>query len=291
MNKIRIICLISFTSFFSLSIIGQNERREQLLRQISDIDEEIERLKASLDSSELKDTICYGKTIYTELQPMSNEQFEQFCVQELAKIEEFPRDIEDRVISSCRNEGNLVSAQFCIFHNPKAEEKSQEENKSREERLEKVRNTIKMYQDIVAAIDNELAANGIGIVDDGGNLLVKHLNLKELEPIRPLVQKAKDCVVGKLKEFFGVEHMASIQNENAETVDNFINVTEEITSVIPGADKLTCHYLWRIFKSVPDVGKMLGSGGATVNIYFQRKEAISNLHKYEQIEQELLKKQ
>lgn len=291
MSKIRFICLISFTYLFALSTIGQNERRERLLRQISDIDEEIERLKASLDSPELKDTICYGKIVYTELQPMSNEQFEQFCVQELTKIEDFPRDIEDRVISSCRNEGNMVSAQFCIFHNPKAEKKSLQENKSREEKLEKVRNTIKMYQDIVAAIDKELASNEIGMVDDGGNLLVKHLNLKELEPIRPLVQKAKDSAVGKLKEFFGVEHIAPIQNENAETVDNFINVTEEITSVIPGADKLTCHYLWRIFKSVPDVGKILGSGAAAVNIYFQRKEAIATLHRYEQLEQELLKEQ
>ena len=288
MKAIRFVCLALSSIVFNLSAVCQDVKEQQLLREISDLDAEIERLRAALESTETMDTLCYNKTLYTELQPMSDEQFEQFCVQELAKLDSLPVNVEDHVISSCRKTRNEVTANFCVFRNPKAEVAvNTQPNLSKEEELKKIQNTIKMYQDIVAALNKDLAANGIGSVDDAGNLVMKHLNLKELEWMRPIIQKGKDWIVEKLRDYAGVSDVPPIENKNAEAVDEIINTTENIASVVPGADKLTLHYLWRIFKSVPDAGKIIGTMGASVNIYFQRKEAIQNLHKYEERKKEL----
>ena len=288
MKAIRIICLSLSTVVFNLLALCQDVKEQQLLREISDLDAEIERLRAALESTETLDTLCYAKTLYTELQPMSDAQFEQFCVQEFANLDSLPINIEDRIVSSCRKDGNEVTANFCVFRNPNAEVvESTLPNQSKEEELRKIENTIKMYRDIVASLDKELAANGIGSVDDAGNLVIKHLNLKELKWLKPLVQKGKDWTIEKLKDYAGVGEVPPIENKNAEAVEELINSTENIASVVPGADKLTLHYLWRIFKSVPDAGKIIGTIGASVNIIFQRKEAIQNLRKYEERKKEL----
>ena len=62
-------------------------------------------------------------------------------------------------------------------------------------------------------------------------------------------------------------------------------------AIVPEGEKITCHYLWRIFMSLPEAGKMIGNGGAVINILFQRDEYIKKLQELEQREQELKAKE
>jgi hypothetical protein len=301
MNTKIILAFLSLLAFMPAMAQNSSEK-EKLLREISELEAEIARLKNS-SSSEQANVYCYEKTMYTQLQPMNDHQFTSFCVQELAKINDLPTTVEDRIISSCRNEGSIVNASFCVIHNPnvnlllnsdqkqllKEKAVAQEEKLAREKKLKKIRNTKKMYQNLIETLNKEIAANAIEVVDNGGNLVVKHVNLKQLDDFREVLQKLKDLGVEKLKESYGLEDRPSIENETADIVEQGINITEELASVVPGGDKITCHYLWRIFKSIPDVGKMLGNSGAIINIMFQRNEYEKKLKELEQQEKELLK--
>lgn len=280
--------LITLLAF--LPVKAQNSgKREQLEKEIAELEAKLASLEESSASSGVQNSICYEKTLYTELPPMNDSQFLDFCSKELSKLKDIPASIDDRVISSCQQEEGIVKASFCVFSNPRAKPIDDEQVQlSKEKKLDKIRNTKKMYQNLIEALNKEVAANNIEIIDNAGNLAMKHLNLKEVEAFRPIIEDGKDKGVEKLKKKYGLQGRDPIKNEIAEVIDEGIAFAEEVASVIPGGDKLTCHYLWRIFKSVPEAGKMLGNGAATINIMFQRREYEKKLKELEQQEQELL---
>lgn len=298
--KSKIIIIILFTMFTIMPVYSQNSgknsaKKEQLLKRIAELENQLESIKnkGKTSSHDKYNSICYEKTLYTELPSMSDEQFNNFCTEELSMLKDLPTNVDDHVISSCRQEGNILNASFCVFSNPNAKPVYDEQKQLSEEKervLTKIGNTKKMYQDMIDALNKEVAANTIEIVDIGGNLALKHLDMKELEIFRPIIEDGKDKGVGKLKEKYGLGNWASTKNEVADVLDKGIAFTEELASVIPGGDKLTYHYLWRIFKSIPEAGKMIGNGSAAITIVFQRREYEQKLKELEKREQELIKK-
>lgn len=286
------ISLLFVTLLICTTSMAQNTeaKKQQLLKEIADLDAEIERLKNLPTQEEEYNTVCYQKTLYTKLQPMNEDQFASFCVQELAKVNDIPINVDERIISSCRQEGGIVSASFCVLSNPNAKLMDDEEKQlSKEKQLAKIRNTKEMYRNLIEALNKEITANKIEIADHAGDLAIKHLNVKEVENLKPIIQKYKDNGIDILEDKSGLKGRTNIKNETAEALDKGISAVEEIASYIPEGDKLTCHYLWRIFKSVPDAGRMLGNAGAAITIMFQRNEYEKKLKELEQQEQELLK--
>lgn len=282
----------------SMPANAQNSgKREQLEKRIAELEATLASLKGTsiqeTPAQEKYNSVCYEKTLYTALRPMSNQEFNEFCSREIPNLEDFPANVEDHIIASCRQEQGVVSASFCVFSNPKMiivgkEEVGEQTRLSKEKALTKIRNTKKMYQDMIAALNKEIAANNIEIVDNAANLALKHVDLKEVEILRPQIQMLKDKGVEALKEKNGLAGRESTENKFADVVDEGIAFAEELASSIPGGDKVTCHYLWRIFKSTPELGKMLGNGGATINITFQRDEYVKKLQELDKREKELL---
>lgn len=272
-------------------------KREKLEREIA----ELEAILAGLEETPTQETpapkkyssICYEKTLYTALSPMSNQEFSEFCSREMPNLENFPANAEDHIIASCRQEQGVVRASFCVLSNPKMiigkEEVGEQTRLSKEKALTKIRNTKKMYQDMIAALDKEIAANNIEIVDNAANLALKHIDLKEAEVFRSKIEELKDKGVEALKGKYGLEGREFTENKVADVVDESIVYGEKLVSFIPGGDKVTNCYLWRIFKSTPELGKMLGNGGASIDIMFQRNEYKKKLEELDKREQELLK--
>lgn len=285
----------------SMPANAQNSgKREQLEKRIAELEATLASLKGTsiqeTPAQEKYNSVCYEKTLYTALRPMSNQEFNEFCSREIPNLEDFPANVEDHIIVSCRQEQGVVSASFCVLSNPQIiigvigkEEVGEHTRLSKERALTKIRNTKRMYQDMIAALNKEIATNNIEIVDNAANLALKHVDLKEVEILRPQIQMLKDKGVEALKEKYGLEGRESAENKIADAVDEGIAFAEELASSIPGGDKVTCHYLWRIFKSTPELGKMLGNGGATINIMFQRDEYVKKLQELDKRENELLR--
>lgn len=302
-----LIILLTIMPVYSQTAKSNSEEKRQLISRISELKAKLATLKEggaskeeipSAPSEEVKTfstsgdkkVTCYERTLHTELPAMSDKQFKEFCTTELSKIKELSTNVDDHIITMCRQEGNIVSAGFCVFSNPNAKPLTAGQL-SKERQLIKIQNTKKMYQDLIEALNKELAANTIEIVDNAGNLALKHIDLKELEALRPVIQNHKDQAIEKLKEKHGLEEWTPTENVTAEVVDNGIDLAENVASIVPEGKKITCHYLWRIFKSLPEVGKMLGNGGANINIMFQRDEYMKKYQELEQQEQELKAKE
>lgn len=287
-----------FLLFIIVPVYSQNSgknsaKKEQLLRRIAELENQLENIKdkGKTSSQDKYNSICYERTLHTELPSMSDEQFNQICTEELSKLNDLPANVDDHIISSCRREGDVVNARFCVFSNPNAKpvvDEQQQSLKEKEKELTKIRNTKEMYQNMIDALNKEVAANTIEIVGTGGDLALKHVNLKEMEELRPILQEYKDKGVEKLYEQYGLKGRTPTKNKVAEVLDEGFDFAEKVASVVPKGDKLTCHYLWRIFKSLPDTGRMLGNGAATVNIVFQRREYEQKLKELEKREKELL---
>ncbi|MBO4841413.1 MAG: hypothetical protein J5524_10000 [Bacteroidaceae bacterium] len=300
-----------FISLFTFMIVpinaqysGSNEHtisdlREQLNQRHAEIKQkqaEIKRKRAEINQNinvEIANgVICYGKTLYTNLPPMNNGQFLDYCTKEISKLKQqsgFPSNIDDHVITSCYQEKGMINAHFCVLSIPNTKPSIDEQMRmSKEKQLTKIRNTKKMYQDMIAALNNEVSANKIEIAESASDLALKHLDMKEFESYRPIIEEGKDQTIDALKEKYGLGGHTSSKNEVADALNEGIAFAEDVASVIPGGDKVTCHYLWRIFKSTPELGKMIGNGAATITITFQRREYENKLKELERQEQLLL---
>lgn len=309
-NKILslFITLLTIMPVYAQTAKSNSEEKRQLISRISELKAKLATMKreggASKDevpsgpSEEVKTfstsgdnkVTCYERTLHTELPAMSDQQFKEFCIIEESKLKELPNNIDDHIITMCRWEGNTVSAGFCVFSNPNAKPLI-DEQLSKEKQLTRIRNTKKMYQDMIEALNKEIAANTIEVVDNAGNLAIKHVNQTELKPLGSILKKYKEKAIEKLKEEYGLEEWTPTENVTAEIVDNGIELAESVASIVPEGEKITCHYLWRIFMSLPEAGKMIGNGGAVINIFFQRDEYIKKLQELEQREQELKAKE
>jgi len=222
-------------------------------------------------------------TFSMEIENVSQEKFMELCNSgkpDMAKLSEKYPDAMMYTMYSCKRENNqtIINAYVEIIRNPALDEK----NATKQRQLEKIRNTRKMYMDIIDALDNEIDFNKVEVVDNASELLMKHI---------PVDNKVVENIMGFTKEEAmnalrgGKILPSTIENPVADNVNKFVNITEKVIDFIPGGSKITNHYLWRLFKSTPEAGKGLGHTAAIVNIYFRQKEyrkLIDELNKEEQ---------
>lgn len=288
-KKIVIICTNIFLFCAgSFDCMAQNEK-ERLLKQIAETEAEIARLQQK-DSKKSEQTYCFEKVVYNEVQPMSTEEFEAFCKKEIPKVHNKPIEGNYAIYSSCKQTPKGVQANFCITTTPNVVNDTPTDGSAEKEKaLLKIQNTKKMYEDLIESLNKELKNNGIEIVDQSINLGVKHLEIDG--PTGDLVKDnmtgLKDNMVVQLREKYGLDEY-KIKNENAQLIDDLANQAESLLSIIPGGSKITNHYLWRIFKSTPELGKMIGHAGAMINIFFQIDEFQKKLEQLEKEESLLL---
>ena len=150
-----------------------------------------------------------------------------------------------------------------------------------EAQLEKIRNTKKLYQDLANTLQHEMKYNLVEMADNAGDLLLKHVSVPEGD-----VLKAK--AMEELRKNAGVENEKPIKNELANIVNSIIDGSEKIIELVPEGDKLTNHYLWKLFKSTPEAGKGLGHFAASVNIYFRKNEHENKIKDLSSVEQQLI---
>lgn len=270
-----VLCLMTF---WNQDCIAQNNStKARLLKQIAETEAEIERLQNKEKNTDSEQASCLEKGVYKQLKPMTNEEFEAFCKEEMPNLTNQKIEGIYSIISSCKQTPNGLQANFCIATTPDVVKKSSSVNNAKEKELLKIRNTKKMYIDLIESLNKELQNNGIEIVDQSANLAVKHIDIDG--PTRDVITESfselKDNMIVQLKNKYNLDEM-NIKNENAQLVDDMANQAERLMSMIPGGEKITSHYLWRIFKSTPELGKIIGHTGAMINIYFQINEFEKN---------------
>lgn len=285
-----------FSLFLMFCLFGQNSSaqsnatKERLLKEIAETEAEIERLQNKKSKNNSENQYCFEKVVYKQLNPMSNEEFEAFCKKEMPNLTNQKIEGNYSIISSCKQTPNGLQANFCIATTPDVVNKtSSVNNDAKEKELLKIRNTKKMYQDLIASLNKELQNNGIEIVDQSANLAVKHIDIDGPtgEVITGSLSDLKDNMIVQLRNKYNLDEM-NIKNENAQLVDDMANQAEKLLSLIPGGSKITSHYLWRIFKSTPELGKMIGHAGAMIHIYFRIDEFKKKLQQLEDEERRLL---
>jgi hypothetical protein len=148
--------------------------------------------------------------------------------------------------------------------------------------LENIRNTLKFYQDLTNTLQHEINYNLVETVDNAGDLLLKHISI-------PKGDVLKEKAMEELKKKTGVEKDKPIKNELADIVNSVIDGSETIIELVPSGDKITNHYLWKLFKSTPEAGKGLGHFAASINIYFRKNEYKDKIQELKNIEQQLVR--
>ncbi len=288
--------LLCLAGSISTMCYAQNESTvEGLKRQIDDLEAQIAKLNAELEQKDSKSdgekTYCFEKTVYKEVPTMSNEQFLSFCKSEIPGWNARQGKANYTIVSSCQQTPNGLYANYCVTTeanvvNP-IKPKLQKQEIERE--LAKIRNTKQMYKDLIASLKEELKSNGISIADQSLNLAIKQIELSgsQISALTQDMQYLKDNMLESLKKKYNIPKQ-NIENENAQLVDDLTNMAENLLSYIPGGDKVINHYLWRILKSTPEIGKMLGNSGAIINIYFQMDEFQKKLQQLEERENILI---
>lgn len=225
-----------------------------------------------------------------DLGPMSTQAFEKTCVDFISQRDaSISAESDVRIIKSCRQEGNKLIASFYTETpiNKLTEWNSdlqayadvQRDRQEKEKEWRKIKNTQQMYRDMIAALEKELAANGIDVVDKGLGLVVKNVEYDGPggEELKKVLEYAKDNAIQEAKKKYGVANRKPIENKTAEFFEGVISICEDGLSFVPGGDKVTNHYLWRLFSNSPDLGRMLGNGAACIKIYARIDELRKEL--------------
>ncbi|MBQ7448252.1 MAG: hypothetical protein IJS73_00415 [Paludibacteraceae bacterium] len=276
---------------------AQNESTlESLKRQIDDLESQIAKLESELKQNDSKknDTTkiyCFERIIYKEVPTMNDEQFLAFCKNEIPEWNARQGNANYTIVSSCKQTPNGLQANYCVTTDANVINplKPNLQKQEIEKELAKIKNTKQMYKDLIASLKEELKSNGIVIVDEGLNLAIKQIELSgsEISALTQDMQYLKDNMLESLGKKYNISKQ-NIENENAQLVDDLTNMAEKLLSYIPGGDKVTNHYLWRILKSTPEIGKILGNSGAIINIYFQIDEFQKKLQQLEERENALI---
>ena len=270
---------------------GQSSKEKEKARLQAEIDRlnaEIAKYSNTADENG-NDTACYSETTVTNLGEKSEAEFESYCTTWLSQARTMPRTPDTKVIASCSKTGNRVEAKICIIE-PKSsflraesdidqmERWERNVKAAKEKELKKVQGTIQYYRNLIDALDKELKRNGVEVVAASADLVVKHV-----ENGGEILDEIKDAYVEEAQK----RGYSLIENETANALNERIEFVESVLSHVKGGDKVTNHYLWRIFKSTPELGKMIGNGAASINIYFQRNEAKKHLEEVLAREKEL----
>ncbi len=257
---------------------------ERLEQQISDTEAEIARLQALLDERNRAGehtASAYTENVMDIQKPLSQADFVDFCNQnvpsqaEVAKL--LKKGYDCRIVTQCTVEnGVAVNRVFvgCLQSSPSLVQVGDKATDT-QQMLERKRNTLEMWEDVLAALDGELRYNTVDIVDQMQQVFRKQVDIPPMA--EPFVDKAFEKAQERLRRCMNVTD-APIENEIADITDELIGAIEQI----PGLDKVSKHYLYQIFKNSPQIGKTLGDAGALVNIYFQKRDVEQQIAKYKQ---------
>ena len=321
----KFLFLLFIETIICFNVIAQNEQNEQ--DEIESLKLELARLRnCNKFFSEHKGSVInhkykqnYGTVELNPDSPLLSEGlggFLKFCQDYSQEIVAYESNLENYtnvtgnhiVYSSSQRNGNAEinmyyemvpqrpqTPQFIVINNDTKTTMSQRpqvlpfividddiEIKELEKQLNNIRNTKKLYQDLSGTLQHQMNYNLVETVDNAGDLLLKHVSIPQGDVL-------KEKAIEELRKKAGVENEKTTENKLAEFVNRVTDGSEKIIELVPGGDKLTNHYLWKLFKSTPEAGKGLGHLAAGFNIYFRKKEHDNKVQELDGIEQQLIK--
>ncbi|MDR2010546.1 MAG: hypothetical protein LBQ22_08685 [Bacteroidales bacterium] len=297
----KLILIIFFEVLFGVSLLFAQTEEERLRVKIAEKKEEKERLyncKTFFENQKyIKNHYYDQKIAIVEVEPnsMNKNEFKNLCQEYSREVVEFERNLkydpnvtDYHIVYACnqKNETTEINMYYEVTSNTSInfiKEGDDAEIRECELLLNKIRNNQKLCKELSDILQRQINYNLIETADNAGNLLLKHVSI-------PNGEELKTNIMEELKKAGGVENEKPIDNKTANILNKGINLTEKVVEFIPGGDKLTNHYLWKLFKSTPEAGKGLGHLAASVNIYFRKNEYEREIQKLKIEEEIIIKK-
>jgi len=252
-----------------------------------------------------------GSTIIVTLKNVEDEEFERLCktsinMEELKK--RFP-GVNYKIILSCSDTGGQKRVMTYVqlveqyksypFKIENSDTRTIRERRAEiEQKLNKIQNTRKHYNDLIAALDKEIKFNQIEVIDNAIGLVKKNIPVDD--DLMAVFDIASAEAMKEWREKEGVE-ASNIENITADVVDATVEIFEkgldimnatgykpENISILKGkipANRIGIYY--SIFKSSPELGKGLAHGAASLTIYFQKREYKKMIEEIDRREKEL----
>lgn len=156
--------------------------------------------------------------------------------------------------------------------------------KDAQKRLQVIDNTIELYKNLQKALDREMQYNTGEILDNGTNLVIKHIpaiipkdveisgfpNLaKDITNLvgKEIIKSTKDEVVINI-----AKKSPPIDNWLADDMNDCFKKLKYVAVLAPPLRVITEHPYYKIFVSLPEAGKIIGHAATYVNIYFRKNE-------------------
>jgi len=278
--------LLAATIMFARQLVAQDSEAERLRIEIQQVESEIARYKQLLYGNRVIGQQCSRSAVVVQLKPMDREEFTQLCnylSPDMEKLREKNPGLNCRINYSCSQKDgkNEISLYYEDFDCPASVNTPRDAGPGE---LEKIRNTRNMYLRLIGELDRELTFNSVEIVDQSSGLLLKHVPLGANQ-----LKIIQEQAMQYLRESKNL-NTSPINNLAADVVSGTVGYTEKVVELLPGGDKLTNHYLWKLFKSTPEAGKTLGHIGAYLDIYFRKNEYKKMVDELDQQEQLLMLK-
>jgi hypothetical protein len=258
-----------------------------------EIEKENIELAKNIFSTETKDKKINGDSYVSKLSAMSDDKFNALCDRfEYNPYFEQAKKNNPDLSSYVMYAENLtgVTNLFCAMLDYKKEIENLPQDVKK--RLQTIDNTIKLYKDLQDALSKEMRYNNEEIIDNGINLAIKHVEIFTQDVSIPgfsdlnkytanligaeIIQSAKDGMLDKRPQ---------IDNLVADKMNEGFTWFERAAVLVPPLRVITEYPYYKIFASLPEIGKGIGHAAAVVNIYFRKNEyenLITELEKEKQ---------
>jgi hypothetical protein len=291
---IMLLLVVISTAIYAQEECPENEKSEKTLKMWQNIDA---IFPAEFPITGLQND---GSTIIITLENVSDEEFERLCKTSINTDElrhRFPGAIYKIMLACSDAEGqkrvmtyiHLIEKQ--TIEEPKFMLKA-ENSDSRtlriklaeiEKELNKISNTSKYLTDVIAAHDTEIKFHRIEVVDNVLGLVKKNVPMDEdLQAVFDIIssEAMKEWREKEGVEASNIENItADVVNTTVETIEKGLDImnatgyTPIKINVLKGkipANRIGMYY--NIFKSTPELGKLLAHGTASLTIYFEKRE-------------------
>lgn len=295
------------TGTFAQGDCPEGVKAEKTLKMWEDIDALFPR------AFPVKDLRQDGWILFVTLEDVSDKEFEKWCGTPL-NTEELERRFPDanyRIMLSCNEVSGKkkVRAYMEIIGRKPASGLKAGNNDMRmvrqsrseiEQKLRKMQNTRQYYKDLLATLDKEIKFNQVEVVDNLLGLVKKNVPVDD--NVKEIFNAAAAEAMNEWREKEGVSP-SGIENKMADAVDGAVDLFEKGTDILKKAGyspdkidvlkgKIPPHRLgiyYAVFRSLPELGKGLGHGAASLTIYFQKREYEKMIEEINRKEQELNK--
>ena len=276
----KAIYLLIIGLFSTISVFGQQD-----CQTCEEIEQENIKLAKNIFRTETEESKVNGDSYVSKLSAMSDERFNALCerLDYNPYFEQAKKNNPD-LSSYVMYAKNLTGGTnlFCAMLDYKKEIENLPQDAK--ERLEVINNTIELYKNLQKALNEEMLYNTGEIIDNGVNLVIKHLPKifpKDYEiPFFPDLDNDVANLLGKdaikiaksdITENI-IKKSPPIKNWLADNMNKGFKFFNHIAVLSPPLKAITIHPYYRIAISLPESGKIIGHILTDVNIYFRKNE-------------------